>query len=173
MGEAPAPAPPASTPLAAREKPSLRRWLATHKLQACALCFMVMSIALYFLVQAFAAGGALGAALAVGFFCLFCYCCDQGYRVYASEGFWRTYAFYKALGPLVAEWKLLEKRAKLEKWGDDRARKAYDAFHVRPPRARRPRARARVSCAEVPRARARRRSALKSAECLNVQVIRI
>ena len=67
MGEAPAPVPPASTPLAAREKPSLRRWLATHKLQACALCFMVMSIALYFLVQAFAAGGALGAALAVGF----------------------------------------------------------------------------------------------------------
>ena len=96
MGEAPAPAPPASTPLAAREKPSLRRWLATHKLQACALCFMVMSIALYFLVQAFAAGGALGAALAVGFFCLFCYCCDQGYRVYASEGFWRTYAFLEA-----------------------------------------------------------------------------
>ncbi|KAH8076237.1 hypothetical protein JL721_229 [Aureococcus anophagefferens] len=131
MGEAPAPAPPASTPLAAREKPSLRRWLATHKLQACALCFMVMSIALYFLVQAFAAGGALGAALAVGFFCLFCYCCDQGYRIYASEGFWRTYAFYKALGPLVAEWKLLEKRAKLEKWSDDRARKAYDAFHVK------------------------------------------
>ncbi|KAH8063787.1 hypothetical protein JL722_2976 [Aureococcus anophagefferens] len=69
---------------------------------------MVMSIALYFLVQAFAAGGALGAALAVGFFCLFCYCCDQGYRIYASEGFWRTYAFYKALGPL-----------------------AYDAFHVK------------------------------------------
>ena len=92
MGEAPAPAPPASTPLAAREKPSLRRWLATHKLQACALCFMVMSIALYFLVQAFAAGGALGAALAVGFFCLFCYCCDQGYRVYASEGFYRERA---------------------------------------------------------------------------------
>ncbi|KAH8046956.1 hypothetical protein JL720_16242 [Aureococcus anophagefferens] len=39
--------------------------------QACALCFMVMSIALYF----------------------------AGYRIYASEGFWRTYAFYKALGP--------------------------------------------------------------------------
>ncbi|KAH8096090.1 hypothetical protein JL720_3440 [Aureococcus anophagefferens] len=55
----------------------------------------------------------------------------RGYRIYASEGFWRTYAFYKALGPLVAEWKLLEKRAKLEKWSDDRARKAYDAFHVK------------------------------------------